>query len=129
MPRFAVQPDAASDEFLAGAARGEFLIVEDTQTGAFHEPQFDVSQDPGRYRYVPAAGTATVISWSVVHEKNAAGGVDRRPVGIVQLTEGPWWWAELVGADPDADLFELPVRVDFQRFEDGSAVPYFRPVG
>jgi len=127
MPKFAVRADPASKAFLDGAARGEFLIVQDAATGAFHEPQFNVAQDPERYRYVPAAGTGTVISWSVVHEKNGEGGVDRRPVGIVQLDEGPWWWTELVDADPDADLFELRVRVGFQTFEDGSVVPYFRP--
>ena len=127
MPKFPVKADAASAAFLEGAARGEFLIVKDTQTGEFHEPQFPVAQDPERYRYVPAAGTGTVVSWSVVHEKNAEGGVDRRPVGIVQLDEGPWFWAELVGADPDADLMDLPVTVDFQKFDDGSAVPFFRP--
>jgi uncharacterized OB-fold protein len=127
MPRFAVRSDAASAAFLEGAARGELLIVQDTQTGAFHEPQFDIAQDPARFRYVPAAGTGKVISWSVVHEKNAQGGTDRRPVAIVELSEGPWWWAELVGVDPDADLFELPVLVDFERFGDGTAIPYFRP--
>lgn len=122
-----MQPDAASEAFLAGAARGEFLIVQDTKTGRFHEPQFDVTQDTERCRYVPAAGSGKVISWSIVHERDADSGTDRRPVGIVKLAEGPWWWTELVGANPEADLFELAVRVGFQQFDDGSAFPYFRP--
>lgn len=128
MPKFAVKPDVATAVFLEGAGRGEFLIVEDAVTGARHEPQFDVSADPGRYRYVPAAGTGTVVSWAIVHERTADGGVERRPVGIVALDEGPWWWTELVGADPDADLSGLRVEVAFQSFEDGTALPFFRPV-
>lgn len=127
MPKFAVQADAASAAFLEAAARGEFLIVKDTRTGVFHEPQFDVVQDRERYQYVAAAGTGKVVSWSVVHEKNAEGGVDRRPVGIVQLDEGPWFWSELIGVDPDANLIGLRVEADFQEFDDGSVVPYFRP--
>ncbi len=125
MPAFAVSPDATSETFFEGAARGEFLIVQDTRTGGYHEPQFDIAADPERYRYVRAAGTGTIVSWAVVHERTAEGDTVRRPVGIVELDEGPWWWTEIVGADPDADLVGRRVRVAFQTFDGGSAIPYF----
>jgi uncharacterized OB-fold protein len=125
MPRFPVQADAQSAAFLEGAARGEFLVVVDSVTGAYLAPQFDASADPDRYARVPASGRATVVSWAVVNERTADG-VERIPVGIVQLDEGPWWWTELADADPDADLGGRRACVAFRTFDDGSAVPYFR---
>jgi len=124
MPRFAVHRDEATAAFFDGTARGEFLIVKDTRTGALLAPQFDVSADPDRYVYVPAAGTGTVVSWSVVHERTPDGGTDRRPVGIVQLDEGPWWWTAIEGFPPDTDLMGRRVRVAFATLEE-EAVPYF----
>ncbi len=125
MPRFPVKADAPSAAFLEGAARGEFLLVLDTATGAYLAPQFDESVDPDRYVRVPAAGGAAVVSWAVVNERTAEG-VDRIPVGIVELDEGPWWWTELADADPDAGLAGRRARVAFRTFDDGTAVPYFR---
>lgn len=126
MPKFPVAADAGSSAFLDAAARGEFLIVRDTATGTYHEPQFDMTQDPERYTYVAASGSGTVISFAIVHERTPDG-IERRPVGIVELDEGPWWWTEFVGADPEADLVGIRVHVAFAPFEDGSAVPYFQP--
>lgn len=125
MPRFPVSADPQSAAFLAGAARGEFLLVQDTATGEHLAPQFDESVDTERYVRVPASGGATVVSWAVVNERTADG-VARIPVGIVELDEGPWWWTELAGADPDSDLGGRRARVEFHTFDDGSAVPYFR---
>lgn len=129
MPIFPVQRDAASAEFFDAAKRGEFPLVRDTVTGEILSPQFDVSVDPGRYTYVAAAGTGTVISWSVVHQRGGDGVIHRLPVGIVELDEGPWWWTSLPEADPDADLFGVRVRVAFQVLgDDGEAIPYFTVV-
>lgn len=125
MPAFAIQRDAATAEFLDGTKRGEFLIVKDTWTGEMLAPQFDVSVDPQRYVRVPAAGTGTVVSWSVVHQR----GGGRLPVGIVELDEGPWWWTSFPDADVDADLFGVRVTVAYEVLGDGDtaeAIPYFR---
>lgn len=130
MPIFPIQRDARSADFLDGTRRGEFLLVRDTATGALLEPQFDVSVDPQRYTRVPAAGTGTVVSWSVVHQRGSDGANHRLPVGIVELDEGPWWWTSFPGADPDADLLGARVRVAFQTLGDGDAaeaIPYFEP--
>ena len=128
MPIFPIERDAASAEFLDGARRGEFLLVRDTQTGEILPPQFDVSVEPERYTQVPAAGTGTVVSWSVVHQRGFDGAVHRLPVGIVELDEGPWWWTSFPGADPDADLYGVRVKVAFELLGDGEsaeAIPYF----
>lgn len=128
MPSFPVQRDAETAGFFDGTARGEFLLVKDTQTGALLTPQFDTSADPERYVRVPAAGTGTVVSWAVVHERTADGSDGRRPVGIVELDEGPWWWTSIAGVDPGDDLFGRRVQVAFGKAGDGEAIPYFTAV-
>jgi len=129
MPLFPVRADAESAAFLEGTARGEFLIARDTTTGAYLDSKFDVDADPDRYERVPAAGTGTVVSWSIVHGKSAEGPV-RSVVAIVELDEGPWWWTELVGVDPDADLLGVRVRAEFVATGPGehdATIPQFRP--
>ena len=125
MPRFAVRRDEATAEFFDGTARGEFLLVKDTQTGEVLAPQFDTAVDPERYVRVPAAGTGTVVSWAVVHERAADGSTSRRPVGIVELDEGPWWWTSITGVDPGEDLLGRRVQVAFEKIGDGETIPYF----
>ena len=125
MPRFAVRRDEATAEFFDGTARGELLLVKDTQTGEVLAPQFDTAVDPERYVRVPAVGTGTVVSWAVVHERAADGSTSRRPVGIVELDEGPWWWTSITGVDPGEDLLGRRVQVAFEKIGDGETIPYF----
>jgi uncharacterized protein len=129
VPAFAITRDDATAAFLDGTRRGEFLLVRDTRTGQILPPQFDISADPDRYTRVPAAGTGTIVSWAVVHQRGADGSVTRLPVGIVELDEGPWWWTSLPAADPDADLFGARVQVAYETLGEGDsaeAIPYFR---
>ena len=128
MRRFAVHRDAATAEFFDGTGRGEFLLVRDTRTGAVLEPQFDTTVDPERFVRTPAAGTGTVVSWSVVHHREADGSTSRSPVGIVELDEGPWWWTAIAGVDPDDDLLGRRVRVAFEKVADGETIPYFTAI-
>jgi len=125
MPRFAVRRDDATAEFFDGTARGEFLLVQDTRTGEVLAPQFDTTADPERYVRVPAAGTGTVVSWVVVHQREPDGSTSRIPVAIVELDEGPWWWSSVTGADPDEELLGRRVQVAFETVGDGEAIPYF----
>lgn len=122
-----VRRDAATAAFFDGTAQGEFLLVRDNRTGALLGPQFDTSVDPERYVRVPAAGTGTVVSWAVVHQREADGSTSRLPVGIVELDEGPWWWTAIDGVDPDEDLLGRRVRVAFEQSGD-EKVPYFTAI-
>src|ERR1700689_3094057 len=125
MPRFAVRRDDATAEFFDGTARGEFLLVQDTRTGEVLAPQFDTPLAPERYVRAPAAGPGTVVSWAVVHQREADGSTSRIPVAIVELDEGPWWWTSIAGVDPDEELLGRRVRVAFETVGDGEAIPYF----
>jgi len=126
MPLFPVRRDAASAAFFDGTRAGDFLVVRDTTTGEILSPRADASLDPDRYERVRASGFGQVVSWSVVHGRDADGPT-RTVVGIVQLDEGPWWWAEL-SADPDAALLGARVRVEYMPSGPGErdeVVPVF----
>ena len=112
MPLFPVRRDDDSAAFFDGTARDQFLLVHDKTTGAFLDPTADTSIDPDRYELVPAARTGTVVSWSVVHSRTAEGPT-RTVVGIVQFDEGPWWWGEFSGVDPEIDLTSARAVVSF----------------
>src|ERR1700677_1460306 len=67
MPRFAVRRDDATAGFFDGTARGEFLLVQDTQTGEGLGPQFDTTVDPESSVSTCIFGTGTVVRWVVVN--------------------------------------------------------------
>jgi len=86
--------DASTAEFLDGTASGVLLLQECLRCGGIDEPQ---SGQCGRCgsterRRRPAAGRATVVSWSVLHSRSEEG-IVRIPIAIGELEEGPWWWS------------------------------------
>jgi uncharacterized OB-fold protein len=83
--------------------------------------------------WVQASGNARLVSWVVVHTRPANAGQDGRAdvLGLVELEEGPWMHAALIGTDgaPASGLAAgQPMVVDFVRPGDGEALPAFRPV-
>jgi uncharacterized OB-fold protein len=128
----AVGRDAATAEFLDGTAAGEFRLKRSRATGQILAPQCVVdSVGNTDLEWVVAAGTGRLVSWAVIHGKPQEG---VQPPGtviaIVELTEGPWWWCELLGADPAAMRADLPVEVAFVRVDASTeTVPVFRIVG
>lgn len=128
MAAMPVRRDAETAAFFDGTAQGQFLLLHDTQTGQILDPRTDTSSDRGRYEHVPASGKGTVVSWSVPHTRLPDGGALRTVVGIVQLEEGPWWWAELRGFDPDEDLAGAPAEIAFEPsgpHPEDETIPYF----
>lgn len=128
MPLFPIIRDPATTPFLDGCERGELLIVRDRSTGRHHEPDVDVTADPDRLSFVPARGTGTVVSWSVHHGRGPGGEPTRLLFGIVELTEGPWIWAELRSDRPVETLTGADARVGFARSgpePEHASVPYF----
>ncbi|MGW4399528.1 Zn-ribbon domain-containing OB-fold protein [Amycolatopsis nivea] len=124
-----VARDEESAAFFDGTAAGEFRLLRRRSTGEYLDPR-TVADPDDDLEWTAAAGTGTVVSWSVVHKRARDGGEPERVVvGIVELTEGPWWWCRL-DADPDADLWQLPVRAVFVPSgpePDHEKVPVFAP--
>ena len=129
MPVGPVRRDDDSAAFFDGTARGE-LLLRRCPDGHWSEPQAEQCTTCGRtdLERVPAAGGATVVSWSVTHGRPRGDEPGRRTVLVVaELDEGPWWWSQVVDAEPEAVGAGTRLRLDVQRPDDEhEAVPVFR---
>jgi uncharacterized protein len=127
-----VARDSASADFFDGTRRGAFLLRRRRSTGEYLDASTVPSQsDEADLEYAPASGGARVVSWSTLHSRNGDTAEPvRTVVGIVELAEGPWWWSQLVDVDPDGELADLRVQVDFVPSGPDphhEVVPVFRP--
>jgi uncharacterized OB-fold protein len=126
-----VRRDAASEKFFDGTARGELLIRHCTACGAHAAPQFDACpacKEPTA-AWVPADGTGTVISWTVVHGRPRDDApAPQQVVAFIELTEGPWLYAALNGLRAGERPWPgMSVTVAFEHPEGGEAIPVFLP--
>jgi uncharacterized protein len=56
------------------------------------------------------------VSWTVVWQRATGETEPNRTVLIIgELDEGPWWWSQLVGADPASLAVGRRLRVEFRR--------------
>jgi uncharacterized OB-fold protein len=80
--------------------------------------------------WVDVSGRATLWSWIRMHQKYFAGFVDELPyvVGFVQLEEGPFMMAGIVGTDAAHLGCDDPLSVVFEERGDGVVLPVFAPV-
>lgn len=130
----AVSPVGRNDDtadFFDAAARGEFLLRRCRPDGHWNRPQAAVCATCGAtdLEGAPAAGRARLVSWVVVHPRPGADGVAPPPTtpAIVELEEGPWWWTQVVGAEPASLSGGQALQVVFERPEGSEAVPVFTP--
>ena len=119
--------DEATAEFLDGTAAGQFLLRHCPACGATSAPQAAQCERCAATElgWKPAAGHATLISWTITHPKPGTG---TAPLiaGIAQLTEGPWWWSQIADADPAQLHAGAPLRIEYRRHDpDSEAVPVF----
>lgn len=123
-----VQRDAATAEFFDAAARGVFLIRRCGQCEAATEPPAKSCPVCGSVdlRYEEASGGASVVSWSVVPGRSEDGAANRTVLVIAELDEGPWWWSQLVDADPETMHEGQRLRIAFARSGEHESVPIFR---
>lgn len=127
----AVRRDDTTAEFFDGTAAGEFRLRRSRTTGEVLAPHCLVDSVGGTdLEWIIATGAATVVSWAVVHGKPVDGvPAPTSVIAIVELVEGPWWWCELLDADPSTMRAGVRVEADFLR-PPGSeeSVPVFRVV-
>lgn len=127
----AVDRDEATAEFFEAAARGTFLLRRCQICATWCEPQVLTCHACGSTAlgWCASSGTATLVSWTIVHGRAKAGDASAATVLVIgQFDEGPWWWAQLGGVDP-ASAAELVVgqrlRIGFEAHGDHETVPVF----
>lgn len=94
--------DQYDREFLSFIDRGELRIPRDSKSGkvlGLHARSWRVLPERS-VEWVPAAGTGTVISYTVFHRQYAENFPVPYAVVLAQLAEGPRLLARLVGAAP-----------------------------
>jgi uncharacterized OB-fold protein len=121
--------DAATEPFFAATREGFFPLHRCVVCQALSGPNelsCHVCTSPD-FEVVPAAGTGTVVSFTVQHSKPAAdGSTHRLTAGIIELTEGPWWWTQVV-APPEEITVGLAVRLEMVTPDGGEPVPVAYP--
>ncbi len=128
MPVGPVVRDEESAEFFDGTARGEFLLryCPDEHASSPHAIQCDTCGD-ANLTWRPASGDATVVSWAIVPGRPRENDPDTPTTLVVAaLAEGPWWWSQIVDADPAQMKVGAELRVTYRRAsEEHEHVPVF----
>ena len=130
MSAIPVTRDTASAAFFDGTARGELLLRQCEDCDRLSAPRTETCPSCGsaHLAWTPAHGTGTLVSWTVVPGRAPEGGEPPRVIaGLVELAEGPWLHARIVGIAPEDARVGLPLAVGFHRPEDGESVPVFSP--
>jgi uncharacterized OB-fold protein len=125
-----VHRDGASAEFFDGTARGELLIRRCAECGHHSAPPAVACAACGspQLSWVRAAGTGAIATWTMIHGRPGDGEPAPRAVAaLVELDEGPWLHARIVGVEPGSVASGQRVMVGFERTDGGEAVPVFRP--
>jgi uncharacterized protein len=122
--------DEASAPFFEAALSGQLLIRRCDVCGHSVAPYsrmgLVLERCPNctspRMSWAGASGEATLVTWTVVHTREGPS----RPVGVVELAEGPWMTAG-IEADPETLSAGMALRVAFERPGGGEPVPVFGP--
>ncbi len=123
--------DQATSGFFDGTAQEQFLLMRCRPHGHWNRPQARrcTGCDSTELEPAPASGRGKLASWVVNHPRPDVEEPSPLTVSaIVELDEGPWWWALIVGADPAALRDGLPVEVRYERPAGSEAVPVFTPI-
>jgi uncharacterized OB-fold protein len=122
----AIRRDGDTAPFLDGSARGEFLLRRCLACANVNGPQEAQCTVCGSLesQWIPASGAARVVSWSAVYGKGEP--APYTITVIAELDEGPWWWTQVVGAEPSEMATDRRLQVEFAGTEGGETLPVFR---
>ena len=127
-PLGVVQRDPDSEEFLEAASQRKFVVYRCRSCGFVGGPQEKVCPkcSSSDTEQCAASGRARVVSWSVVHGKGSDGDfVPQAVVVIGELDEGPWWWSQVLGAEPSDMTTGRRLRILFETADGGETLPVF----
>lgn len=127
----AIERDEHTAPFFDAAGRDELLLQCCAGCGHWLGPQASACTGCGgdQLSWEPASGAATLITWAVVHSAPHRAFADQLPyvAGYVQLSEGPWLIARIVGAAPERLQVGTALDVAFVHPTEGESYPAFVP--
>ncbi|MEV5531668.1 bifunctional MaoC family dehydratase N-terminal/OB-fold nucleic acid binding domain-containing protein [Streptomyces prunicolor] len=117
-PRPVVNRDNAG--FWEGVARHQLLIQRCTDCGTLRHPWLPGCNACGGLDWdtVEASGEGTVYSYVVMHHPSFPAFDPPYAVGLIELAEGVRIVSNVVGVPYDKVRIGLPVRLEFQRYDD-----------
>lgn len=126
-----IERDASSGPFFDAARRGELMIRRCALCARWLGPQAAVCTGCGgsELTWERATGRARLVTWCVVHSAPHGVFADQLPYvsGYVELTEGPWLPARIVGAGSGQLHPGSALTVAFVHPPDGESYPVFMP--
>ncbi len=126
-----VARDARSEEFFDAAERDVLAIRRCTSCGHLLAPESRTCTDCGSsdLEWHTSSGAAELVTWSVIHDPPHPRFAEQVPFAIafVELAEGPWFNARIVGIPLDDLHAGLPLSVAFVHPEQGDSYPVFGP--
>lgn len=110
-----VTRDASTSAFFDATSRGVFPLSRCIACDSMNGPQEQACVTCGgnSLETTVACGRARVVSWVVVHRRDAAGGIEQLTVVIGELEEGPWWWGTLVSQEATSLSEGAPLAITF----------------
>ena len=119
--------------FWEGTRRSEFLLQ---RCLSCDEPRFPPKPVCSHcwsteHRWVPAAGTGSVYSYTVVHRAGMPAFREDVPyvIAVIDLDEGVRVMSNLVGCDPEDVSVGMAVRVLFEEASEEMTLYRFEPAG
>ncbi|MFJ2828565.1 bifunctional MaoC family dehydratase N-terminal/OB-fold nucleic acid binding domain-containing protein [Streptomyces sp. NPDC087263] len=125
-PRPVINRDNAG--FWEGVGRHELLIQRCGGCGALRFPWLPGCNACGcpEWDTVEASGDGTVYSYVVMHHPPFPAFDPPYAVGLIELAEGVRMVSNVVGVPYDKVRIGMPVRLEFQRYDDELELPVFR---
>lgn len=123
-------PDADERPFYEAAGRGELTYQRCPGCGhAQFYPRPLCTSCAGEPEWVAASGRGTVFTFTVVRQNHAPPFRDELPyvVALVELEEGVRMVGNVTGCAPAEVHVGMAVEAYAVEFEDGLAVPFWRP--
>ncbi|WP_371601017.1 bifunctional MaoC family dehydratase N-terminal/OB-fold nucleic acid binding domain-containing protein [Streptomyces sp. NBC_00564] len=128
-PRPVINRDNAG--FWEGVARHQLLIQRCAGCRVLRFPWLPGCNACGCLEWdtVEASGDGTVYSYVVMHHPPFPAFDPPYAVGLVELSEGVRMVSNVVGVPYDKVRIGMPVRLEFQRYDEELELPVFRPGG
>lgn len=126
-----IEPDAPSQPFFDGARRGELMLRRCASCQRWLAPQVRYCPQCGatELNWERALGSGVLITWAVVHTPPHRDFADQVPfiTGYVELAEGPWMPARIVGSRGEDLRPGFALTVAFVHPTEGASYPVFGP--
>ena len=132
-PRPLPSPNALTAPYWQAAHHGELKLPRCDACAKFHFYPRAACPHCGStaLTWQAVSGAGEVYSFTVVHRAPSKGFESQVPyvVAVVALAEGPHLMTRLVEVQPDTVRIGLPVQVVFERQDDETTLPVFKPRG